>query len=326
VQASYLVFVRRVPLSMLPGLQDAKDGLQAFAYNLGLLKQRPQMGRYTFEEKMEYWSLVWGTIVMAITGFMMWNPIATTKFLPGEFIPAAKYAHGGEAILAVLAIIVWHMYQVHGKRFNKSMFTGKLDEHEMIAEHPLELADIKAGLANPAVPAPLLRKRLRVFAPIAGVVGVALLAFVYWFVTLEQTAISTLPAIPQVPIVVTRTPTPAPTATPRPTAVPTQAAPANAPTSPAVTPVANLTWDGYAGPLFQSKCAQCHIRGKSGGLSLASYADMLKGGKDGTIFVPGDAGASLLVNIQSAGDHPGQLSAEELAQIKAWIDRGAPER
>jgi mono/diheme cytochrome c family protein len=106
--------------------------------------------------------------------------------------------------------------------------------------------------------------------------------------------------------------------------VPSAAAPANAPTSPAVTPVANLTWDGYVGPLFQSKCAACH--GESGGLSLASYADMLKGGKDGTIFVPGDAGASLLVNVQSAGDHPGQLSAEELAQIKAWIDRGAPER
>jgi hypothetical protein len=31
---------------------------------------------------------------MAITGFMMWNPIATARYLPGEFMPAAKAVHG----------------------------------------------------------------------------------------------------------------------------------------------------------------------------------------------------------------------------------------
>ena len=52
------------------------------------------------------------TTVMGITGFMMWNPITATKYLPGEFVPAAKAAHGGEAVLAVLAILIWHMYGV----------------------------------------------------------------------------------------------------------------------------------------------------------------------------------------------------------------------
>jgi len=56
------------------------------------------MGRFTFEEKAEYWALVWGTVIMALTGFMMWNPIATAKFLPGEVYPAAKAAHGAEAV------------------------------------------------------------------------------------------------------------------------------------------------------------------------------------------------------------------------------------
>ena len=130
VDIGYKIFVRRVRLTMLPGIKDAKDAWQAFMYNLGLAKSRPQMGRYTFEEKMEYWSLVWGTVVMAVTGFMMWNPIATAKLMPGEWIPAAKAAHGGEAILAVLAIILWHFYNVHIKTFNKSMFTGHLNEHQ----------------------------------------------------------------------------------------------------------------------------------------------------------------------------------------------------
>ncbi len=124
----YMAFVVRTRLSMLPSLQDVKDGWQALMYNLGFSKSYPQMGRYTFEEKMEYWAFVWGVIVMGTTGFMMWNPITTVHFLPGEVIPAAKTAHGWEAVLAILAIIIWHMYGVHIKRFNKSMFTGKMSE------------------------------------------------------------------------------------------------------------------------------------------------------------------------------------------------------
>jgi hypothetical protein len=86
---------------------------------------------------------------MAITGFILWNPIASANLLPGEFIPAAKEVHGGEALLAVLAIIVWHMYHVHIRHFNKSMFTGRMTEEEMLEDHPLELADIKAGRVDP---------------------------------------------------------------------------------------------------------------------------------------------------------------------------------
>ncbi len=102
----YNLYVLRMRMTMLPILQDAKDALQALMYNIGLAKSRPQMGRFTFEEKAEYWAFVWGTIVMGLTGFLMWNPIPAAKFLPGEFIPAAKAAHGGEAVLAVLAIIL----------------------------------------------------------------------------------------------------------------------------------------------------------------------------------------------------------------------------
>ncbi len=144
----YKIFVRRTSLTMLPTFKDVKDALQAFLYNLGLGKTRPQMGRYTFEEKAEYWALIWGVAIMGLTGFMMWNPIFTAKLLPGEIIPAAKAAHGSEALLAVLAIVVWHMYGVHIKRFNKAMWTGKQTEEEMLHEHPIELADIKAGLAE----------------------------------------------------------------------------------------------------------------------------------------------------------------------------------
>ncbi|HEY9529478.1 MAG TPA: cytochrome b/b6 domain-containing protein, partial [Anaerolineales bacterium] len=211
----YKSYVRRTRLTMLPTLQDARDGWQALLYNIGRAKTPPQMGRYTFEEKMEYWAFVWGAIIMGVTGFMMWNPIATTRILPGEVIPAAKAAHGGEALLAVLAIIVWHMYGVHIKRFNRSMFTGKMTEEEMLHEHPLELADIKAGMADRPLDDATLRKRQRVYLPIAAVLALFMLLGVYGFVSAEQSALTTVERqVPTVVAFVPWTPTPAPTLTP----------------------------------------------------------------------------------------------------------------
>jgi cytochrome b subunit of formate dehydrogenase len=193
IDVAYRVLVRRVSLSMLPRYQDVVDGLQAVRYNLGLAKERPRLDRYTWEEKVEYWSLIWGTVVMIATGFMLWNPIATARFLPGEFIPAAQVVHGGEALLAILAVLVWHFYSVHLRHFNRSMFTGRMTEHEMAEEHPLELERIRAGKADPPHDPLGVARRRRVFLPVATVVAALLLAGIYWFVTFEQTAIETLP-------------------------------------------------------------------------------------------------------------------------------------
>jgi cytochrome b subunit of formate dehydrogenase len=225
IVAGYKVFVLGTRMSMLPSLQDVKDGWQALMYNIGQAKSFPQMGRYTFEEKMEYWAFAWGTIIMGLTGFLMWNPITSTKFLPGEWIPAARAAHGGEAVLAVLAIIIWHFYGVHIKRFNKSMWTGKMSEEEMLHEHPLELADIKAGVAERSIPPGVLRKRQMVYYPVAGILTVVMLAGIFGFINAEETALTTvLPPEDQPEVFVPQTPTPrptlAPTATPLPSPTP----------------------------------------------------------------------------------------------------------
>jgi cytochrome b subunit of formate dehydrogenase len=191
--AAHRVLVRRVSLSMLPRYRDVVDSLQSVRYNLGLAKQRPRSDRYTWEEKVEYWSLIWGTLVMIATGFMLWNPVATARFLPGQWIPAAQVVHGGEALLAILAVLVWHFYSVHLRSFNRAMFSGQLTEAEMEHEHPLELERIQAGTAHPVHDPAALAKRQKLFLPVAGVVAALLLAGIYWFVTFEQTAITTLP-------------------------------------------------------------------------------------------------------------------------------------
>jgi formate dehydrogenase gamma subunit len=325
----YMSYVRQVRLSMLPNLQDLKDGVQTLRYNLGFAKSFPQMGRYTFEEKLEYWAFVWGTIVMVITGFMMWNPLSTTKFFPGEVIPAAKAAHGGEATLAVLAIIVWHMYGVHVKRFNKSMWTGKISEEEMLHEHPLELADIKAGIAERPVEPVRLRKRQQMYLPFAAVVAILMIAGVYGFVNAEQTALVTINRQePTIQIYVPQTLTPAPTQTPTlpptETPLPTQTSIASTPATAAS--ASTLTWDNTIGAILQARCGTCHGAAATSGLNLSTYADALKGGNSGLAIVPGFDANSLLVIKQQAGGHPGKLTADELALVIEWIKAGAPEK
>jgi cytochrome b subunit of formate dehydrogenase len=204
----YSVFVLRDQMSMLPTLQDAKDGIQALLYNIGFAKTYPQMGRYTFEEKMEYWAFVWGAAIMGMTGFLMWNPITATQYLPGEFVPAAKAAHGGEAVLAVLAIIIWHMYGVHIKRFNKAMFNGMQTEEDMLHEHPLELADMKAGITDRRPDAATFRKRQMIYYPIAAILTVAMLGGIYGFINNEQTALTTITPLTETQIYSPQTPQP----------------------------------------------------------------------------------------------------------------------
>ena len=191
---AYKFFVRRVQMTMMPVPKDLADALNSILHGLCLRKDPPKMPRYNFAEKLEYWALIWGGLIMLLTGFMLWNPLITTLFLPGQFIPAAKAAHGGEAVLAVLAIIVWHFYNVHIRMFNKSMFTGKLTRHQMEEEHSLEWNDLEAGKADPAPSSETIRRRLLVFTPIAIIFAALGIGFFYWAATAETTAISTLPA------------------------------------------------------------------------------------------------------------------------------------
>ncbi len=126
IYLGYKLFVERRRPSMLPAVKDITDFFQMIAFNLGFTNERPQMGYFSIGEKIEYWAVVWGTVIMAITGYVLWNPVVFTKYMPGEFVPASKMAHGLEAILAVVSILTWHLYNVHLKYFNKSIFTGKI--------------------------------------------------------------------------------------------------------------------------------------------------------------------------------------------------------
>jgi cytochrome b subunit of formate dehydrogenase len=89
---------------------DLKDVLVTLAYNLGLRKTPPPPRKWTYVEKAEYWALMWGSVVMIVTGAMLIFTETVLRLLPKVWHDVAQVIHFYEALLATLAIVVWHFY------------------------------------------------------------------------------------------------------------------------------------------------------------------------------------------------------------------------
>jgi cytochrome b subunit of formate dehydrogenase len=87
-----LLFARSKPTAMFPRLQDVRDALRHVAHLLGIDVERPRFGRYDFRHKLEYWSVVWGVVLMGVTGSILLFPVAATSFLPGAAVTASRVA------------------------------------------------------------------------------------------------------------------------------------------------------------------------------------------------------------------------------------------
>jgi formate dehydrogenase gamma subunit len=140
---------RRWFRDMVPDLRDARDAVQTVEYNLGQRDQLPIYRRFNYAEKAEYWALVWGTVVMAVTGILLWfnNWILAHLPHPAAVLAVSTAIHFYEAILATLAIVIWHFYAV---LFDPDIYpvkwtflTGHAPEHDR-----REVADDAAGTAD----------------------------------------------------------------------------------------------------------------------------------------------------------------------------------
>ena len=98
--------------AMIPGSADFREFVQRVGYNLGRRPEPPAPMRVGYVEKVEYWAALWGTAVTAITGLILWFENLTLTWLPGWVPEAATVLHFLEAILATLAIAIWHFYSV----------------------------------------------------------------------------------------------------------------------------------------------------------------------------------------------------------------------
>lgn len=133
-------------------VKDLSDAFGMVFYNLGIKKDHPRFRRFNFVEKSEYLAVLWGTAVMVFSGIILWFENIFIKLFPFWVILTAKIIHRYEAILAVLAILIWHFYHAHYCPeffpMSKVWLTGKLSRKEMIKHHPLEYEEITGRKAE----------------------------------------------------------------------------------------------------------------------------------------------------------------------------------
>jgi formate dehydrogenase gamma subunit len=127
---------------VLPRKRDFSDLFNSIKYYVGLSKSKeaPKYAVFNFAEKFEFWALLWGTFVMFVSGIILWFPKAIPATWPPWLISVSRVLHFYEALLATLAILIWHMFHVmfHPEEYplNTSWITGYITDKE--AHHRFE--------------------------------------------------------------------------------------------------------------------------------------------------------------------------------------------
>jgi len=136
-------------VKLLPVPQDVRDFFQMLRYFLGRSDEKPRFGRFSYVEKFDYWAVYWGMVIMIGSGLILWFLETSLRYLPKFAADIAREAHSDEGLLATLAIIIWHFYNVHlnPEHFpmNRTFLTGMISEEEMRLHHPLEYEEILAA-------------------------------------------------------------------------------------------------------------------------------------------------------------------------------------
>jgi formate dehydrogenase gamma subunit len=138
-----------------PRLRDIRNLAQNLAFILGRRRERPRFPHYSYIEKVEYWAVVWGTLVMIATGTVLWFEEQALRIMPLWLWEVVQVVHRYEAILAVLAIFVWHFYAVFldpdRAPMSLTWLTGRVSVHELALTHPRDLE--QAERRNEVLPA-----------------------------------------------------------------------------------------------------------------------------------------------------------------------------
>ena len=135
---------RQLVRDLFPLRRDLVDVWQAARYLGGMSRQRPLIGRFGYAEKIEYWAVVWGSIIMGVTGLMIWFKLDVTHWAPRWVVDVALTIHYYEAVLACLAIVVWHFYHVIFDPdiypLNRACLDGRVSREWQAHEHPSDRA------------------------------------------------------------------------------------------------------------------------------------------------------------------------------------------
>jgi cytochrome b subunit of formate dehydrogenase len=147
------------PTTMLPRKKDLMDTLGMFRWFFRG-GQKPRFDRWTYWEKFDYTAEVGGSMIIGISGLLLWFPVYFSSYLPGWIFNVATIVHGFEALLAVGFIFTIHFFNAHLRMekfpVDDVMFTGRLPEEEFKHERGAEYDRVVASgeIRKLRVPAP----------------------------------------------------------------------------------------------------------------------------------------------------------------------------
>ena len=99
-------------LPMFIGPGDLLKAGQMLAYLMFLRKHPPTFGRFTIDQKFEYIGVAWGTVLLGVTGALLWGEQLASRFISGRVFNIALIAHTYEAFLAVIHVGILHICHV----------------------------------------------------------------------------------------------------------------------------------------------------------------------------------------------------------------------
>jgi len=136
------------PNSLIPSLDDLNDAVAMFRWFFGV-GPRPELDRFTYWEKFDYWAPFWGMTIIGISGVIMWFPVQAGSFLPGWAFNVAAIVHGEEAFLAAVFLFTVHFFNNHFRpdKFpqDTTMFTGRVPLEIYKHEHRREYERLLAS-------------------------------------------------------------------------------------------------------------------------------------------------------------------------------------
>ena len=135
------------PLSLLPRLKDFKDCFAMFRWFI-IGGGKPKFDRWVYWEKFDYMAEVGGSVIIGVTGLLLWFPQFFSRYLPGWIYNVATLIHGYEALLAIVFIFTVHFFNANlrpGKfPVDDVIFTGQMPEEEFKEERTGEYEYLSA--------------------------------------------------------------------------------------------------------------------------------------------------------------------------------------
>ncbi len=99
-------------VGMIPGRSDLHELGEKLRWLTGRSRVPPRSPTLGYPEKAEYLAFMWGSVVMAVSGLLLWFSTPAMQHLPKWALDVATALHYYEAVLATLSILVWHFYFV----------------------------------------------------------------------------------------------------------------------------------------------------------------------------------------------------------------------